>query len=126
MKATDKMTFDPSVYSASRTERLEFLKRAVGEFNTCDFGSPETGNTLTVDFGTAPRNGKPETYPKAGAHPRVLFNADDIPGIKAAFEAYSDSLFVKKFKALGAACRIYGGVKGYFVGCFHKGSPQLV
>ena len=100
MKATDKISFDPSVYSKSRAERLEFLKRAVGEFNTSDFGSPETGCTLTVNFGPAPRNGKPETYPKAGAHPRVLFNADDIPGIKAAIEAYSDSLFVKKFKEL--------------------------
>ena len=98
MRSTEKTTFSPSVYSEKRGERLDFLKRAVGEFNTSDFGSPETGCTLTVDFGPAPRNGKPETYPKAGAHPRVLFNADDIPGIKATIEAYSDSLFVKKFK----------------------------
>ena len=62
-----------------RIERLAFLKKAVGEFKTEDFGTPETGNTLTVDFGRAPRNGKPETYPEKGAHPRVLFNKNDIP-----------------------------------------------
>ncbi len=69
-----------------RAERLAFLKAAVKEFKTEDFGTPETGNTLTVDFGKAPRCGKPETYPIKGAHPRVLFNEKDIPGIRAAIE----------------------------------------
>lgn len=99
MKSTSNTVFSPSVYSEGRGERLEFLKKAVREFNTEDFGSPETGYTLTREFGTAPRNGRPETYPKAGAHPRVLFNSEDIPGVKAAIEKYRDSAFVKKFES---------------------------
>ena len=98
MKSTSSTAFSPSVYSEGRGERLDFLKRAVRDFRTEDFGSEETGNTLTVDFGRAPRNGKPETYPKAHSHPRVLFCAEDIAGVKAALEAYSDYPFVKRFK----------------------------
>lgn len=81
-----------------RIERLAFLKKAVGEFKTEDFGTPETGYTLTVDFGRAPRNGKPETYPEKGAHPRVLFNAKDIPGVRETIEKYSGKPFVERFK----------------------------
>ena len=81
-----------------RIERLAFLKKAVAEFKTEDFGTPETGYTLTVDFGKAPRGGKPETYPEKGAHPRVLFNKNDIPGIKATVAKYDGAAFVEKFK----------------------------
>ena len=81
-----------------RTSRLEFLKKAVHEFKAEDFGTPETGSTLTADFGKAPKGGKPEAYPQKGAHPRVLFNEKDIPGIAANVENNPDSLAVKKFK----------------------------
>ena len=98
MRPTQNELFSPAEYSQSRVERLEFLKKAVREFNTPDFGSEQTGDTLTRDFGRAPRNGRPETYPIKGAHPRVLFNASDIPGIKAAIEKHSESAFVRKLK----------------------------
>ena len=81
-----------------RKSRLTFLKAAVKEFKTEDFGTPETGSTLTVDFGRAPKGGKPEAYPKKGAHPRVIFNEKDIPGIAANVENNPNSLAVKKFK----------------------------
>ena len=87
-----------SADTPERLERLEFLKRAVGEFNTEDFGTPETGYTLTVDFGKAPKNGKPETYPEKGAHPRVLFNQKDIPFVKESIEKHDGEGFIERFK----------------------------
>ena len=80
-----------------RVERLAFLKKAVREFKTEDFGTPETGNILTVDFGKAPRNGKPETYPKRGAHPRVLFNENDVSAIRSCVENAGGSTVYAKF-----------------------------
>ena len=43
-----------------RIARLEYLIKAIKEFKTEDFGTPETGSTLTADFGKAPKGGKPE------------------------------------------------------------------
>ena len=97
MKLT-KNTAPVATNTPERIARLEFLKKAVGEFKTEDFGTPETGNTLTVDFGKAPKGGKPEAYPKKGAHPRVLFNENDIPFIAKTVERKCESPAVKKFK----------------------------
>jgi heparin/heparan-sulfate lyase len=97
MKFTEKCA-PVATNTPERLARLEYIKGAIGEFQTEDFGTPETGCVLTADFGKAPKGGKPEAYPKKGAHPRVLFNEADIPFIAEAVEKKSDSPAVKRFK----------------------------
>lgn len=84
--AEDEVKFEAEKV-AERAQKVEALKNKINtEFNTPDFGTPETGNTLTTDFGSA-SSGSPAYYPTAGEHPRVLFTEDDIPAIKASIEA---------------------------------------
>ena len=97
MKFTEKCA-PVATNTPERIKRLAFLKEAVKGFAAEDFGTPETGCVLTADFGKAPKGGKPEAYPKKGAHPRVLFNENDIPFIRESIEKNSESPAVKKFK----------------------------
>ena len=92
-----------------RIERLAFLKKAVGEFKTEDFGTPETGYTLTVDFGRAPRNGKPDTF--AADDPmfagKYLFGVilANLPTIRKVIAAMPDERQLTDILARCDACR---------------------
>lgn len=73
-----------------KAERLDFLKEAVKNFDTADFG-----DELTTDFGKADTS--PTAYPTAGEHPRILFTKDQIPEIRARLESDKNSDEYKQF-----------------------------
>ncbi len=56
----------------------------IATFSFADFG----GSSITTDLEAAANKYYPDTpvYPTVGQHPRVLFNASDIPGIQEALE----------------------------------------
>ena len=67
----------------SAKKRLEAkLKKEIAAFAPADFG----GETVTNDLSAAAGKNypAPPLYPTRGSHPRVLFNANDIAGIRAA------------------------------------------
>ena len=64
-------------------ERLEKeLKRKIAAFSPLDFGGEEvTADLFASSEKTYPA---PPVRPEKGRHPRVLFNENDVPGIRAA------------------------------------------
>ncbi len=86
----------------NKAEKIKELKEAIAKLNTNDFGInpgvPEEGetNTLTREFPKCPA-GAPHAYPKAGEHPRVLFNKNDVPAIKSRI---SDCEGMEEYKQL--------------------------
>ena len=80
-----------------REERVDFLIEALENFNTTDFGTPETGSTFTKKFSVT--SNAPTAYPTKSQHPRILFTAEDIPAIRANLEAKMGSSDYKRFMA---------------------------
>ena len=72
------------------------LKKKIAAFSPFDFG----GETVTEDL--AARAGKrypaPPCTPKKGQHPRVLFNAGDVPGIRRALTDPKNAVAVARFR----------------------------
>ena len=91
---------DDEKYDAEKAERMalrvEYLKGEIAKFNTDDFGTAETGSTLTTDFGSA-TSGSPDYYPTSGSHPRVLFTSEDIPLVRENIESLKGTAEYRKF-----------------------------
>ena len=80
-----------------RPERLAFLRRALeNDFSRADFDPDGLG--ITRDLTAAAeghRYAPPKRYPTRGAHPRVYFNAGQIPGILAAMQVQENQYAVR-------------------------------
>ncbi len=82
-------------------KRLETdLKKKIAAFTSCDFG----GETVTEDLMAAAGKSYPAPpfVPKRGQHPRVLFNAGEITGIRAAQNDPRNAVAVSLFRELVA------------------------
>ena len=77
-----------------KEDRLDYIAAELLKFNTADFGTAETGSTLTKNFGLSVTS--PVAYPKS-EHPRVLFTAADVPAIRAKLESSKGSYEYERF-----------------------------
>ena len=78
-------------------ERLEKeLKRKIAAFSPLDFGGEEvTADLFASSEKTYPA---PPVRPEKGRHPRVLFNENDVPGIRAALTDPRNAVAVELFR----------------------------
>ena len=72
------------------------LKRKIAAFSPLDFG----GEEVTADLAAASEKNypKPPVDPTRGRHPRVLFTAADLPGIRAALTDPRNAVAVELFR----------------------------
>lgn len=87
----DKAAAEEERRQEEMNRKADLLKEELKKFTDEQFG----GTNITVlpsDVYAAP-----ETTPTAGAHPRLLFTADDLPAIRAAMEDPTYAELVKKF-----------------------------
>lgn len=85
LRAEDEIAYEQEKI-ALREERKQQLSSMIAALDNSEFDPSGKGYTADLYSLTSKRYDTPDKYPTTGEHPRVYFNADMIPGIKAAME----------------------------------------